>query len=89
MKKKIIQNLIYISRINKNKKEMKSLINQLMKSIKFNYEENNIKYKDFYFNGIPLPKNIEIKDIKYTSANIYWEIDDIKNIDNNKIKYKV
>jgi hypothetical protein len=62
-KKNIIQNLTYISRLNKNKKEMKSLINQLMESIKFNYEENNIKYKDFYFNGISLPKNIEIKDI--------------------------
>ena len=62
-KKNIIQNLTNISRLNKNKKEIKSLINQLMKKKKFNYEENNIKYKDFYFNGISLPKNIEIKDI--------------------------
>ena len=73
----------------KNKKEMKALSNQLMKSLKFNYEENNIKYIEFYFNGIPIPKNIEIKDIKYTSANIYWEIDNFNYMDNNKIKYRI
>ena len=83
--KNIIRDLTYISKINKNKKEMKILSNELMKSIKFNYEENNIKYEEYYFNGIPIPKNIEIKDIKYNSININWEIDN--NIDNNKIKY--
>ena len=64
---------------------MKILSNELMKSIKFKYEENNIKYEEYYFNGIPIPKNIEIKDISYNSININWEIDN--NIDNNKIKY--
>ena len=83
--KNIIKDLTYISKINKNKKEMKILSNELMKSIKFNYEENNIKYEEYYFNGIPIPKNIEIKDINYNSININWEIDN--NIDNNKIKY--
>ena len=83
--KNIIRDLTYISKINKNKKEMKILSNELMKSIKFNYEENNIKYEEYYFNGIPIPKNIEIKDINYNSININWEIDN--NIDNNKIKY--
>ena len=87
--KNIIQSLTYISKMNKNKKGMKALSNQLMKSLKFNYEENNIKYNDFYFNGIPIPKNIEIKDIKYTSANIYWEIDNFNYLDNNKIKYRI
>ena len=89
VEKNIIKDLTYISKINKNKKEMKILSNELMKSIKFNYEENNIKYEEYYFNGIPIPKNIELKDIKYTSANIYWEIDNIEYMDNNKIKYKV
>ena len=40
-----------------------------IKSIKFKYEENNIKYEEYYFNGIPIPKNIEIKDISYNSIN--------------------
>ena len=30
---------------------MKILSNELMKSIKFKYEENNIKYEEYYFNG--------------------------------------
>ena len=65
---------------------MKILSNELMKSIKFKYEENNIKYEEYYFNGNNIiPKNIEIKDISYNSININWEIDN--NIDNNKIKY--
>ena len=68
---------------------MKSLSNELMKSIKFNYEENYMKYESFYFNGIPVPKNIELKDIKYNSLNIYWEIDNINKSDLNKIKYRV
>ena len=87
--KNIIKDLTYISKINKNKKEMKKLSNELMKSIKFKYEDNNIKYEEYYFNGnILIPKNIEIKDISYDSINIKWEIDNnIDNIDNNKIKY--
>ena len=85
----MIKNLTYISKINKNKKEMKILSNELMKSLKFNYEENNIKYEEFYFNGIPILKNIGIKNINCNSINIYWDIDSINNIDNNKIKYIV
>ena len=41
--KNIIKDLTYISKINKNKKEMKRLSNELMKSIKFKYKDNNIK----------------------------------------------
>ena len=64
-----------------------------MKNIKFNYDENNnnIKYEEYYFNGIYIPNNIEFKDISLSSINIYWKIDNINNIniDKNKIKYKV
>ena len=44
--------------MNKIIKEMKILSNESMKSIKFYYEENNIEYEEYYFNGIPFPKNI-------------------------------
>jgi len=47
------------------------------------------KIIEYYFNGIPNIKNIEIKDISYNSINIIWELDNINNIDNNKIKYKI
>ena len=83
--KNMIRTLTYISKINKNKKEMNSLLTELMKSIKFTYqeEESIIKYEEFCFNGIQTPKNIEVKDIKYNSLNISWDIDTINNININ------
>ena len=29
----------------------------------FSVEESNIKYEDYYFNGIPIPNNIKFKNI--------------------------
>jgi len=83
--KNMIKTLTYISKINKNQKEMKTLLTEIMKSLKFSYQEenNNIKYEEFCFNGIQIPKNIEIKDIKYNSLNISWDIDTINNININ------
>ena len=64
-----------------------------MKNIKFYYkeEESNIKYEEYYFNGISIPKNIEFKEISSNNMNISWKIENINNIniDNNKIKYRV
>ncbi len=91
--KNMIKILSYVSKINKTKKSMKKLFNELMVNIKFNYEEekNNIKYEKYLFNGIPIPKNIEFKDITPSGLNISWNIDNLNNIniDNNKIKYKI
>ena len=86
----MIKILSYVSKINKNQKEMKKLIKELMKNIKITYneEENNIKYEEYYFNGILPPKDIEFKEFTDTSFKIYWKNDD-KIINNNKIKYKV
>ena len=72
---------------------MKKLETELIKSIKFNYEETKgeINYKEIYFNGIVIPKNIEFKNITSTNLNICWNIDDINliNFDKNQIKYQV
>ena len=71
---------------------MKRILQELMKSIKFYYEEkeNNIKYDEYYFNGLIISsKNILFKDINYNSLNMSWEIDNTNDIDINKIKYKV
>ena len=56
-------------------------VQQLMKSLKFSYikNENIIKYEDYYFNGISIPKNIEIKNITFSSLELYWENNNIKN----------
>ena len=88
--KNMIKTLSYISKINKNEKEMKKLSQELMKNIKISFieEENNIKYEEYYFNGILPPKDIQFKEITDTSFKIYWKNDDkLKN--NNQIKYKV
>ena len=59
--------------------------------ISFNEEESTIKYEDYYFNGIQIPKNIEFKEIGSCNLKVFWKPDDINilNIDKNKIKYKV
>ena len=63
----IIKTLSYISKINKNKKEIKKLYKELMRNIKFNFKDENNKcnivYDEYYFNGIPEPKNIQLKNI--------------------------
>jgi len=85
--------LSYISKINKNQKCMNKLLKTPINSLKFNYieEQNNINYEEYSFNGIPCPKNIEIKDISYNSFIISWKIDNLNNlnIDKNKVIYKL
>ena len=91
--KNMTKQLSYISKINKNQKEIKMLLSQLMRTLKisFNEEESNIKYEDYYFNGIQIPKNIEFKEIGSCNLKVFWKPDDINilNVDKNKIKYKV
>ena len=87
--------LTYVSKINKNKKGMNALFQELMNSLKFNYHENenDIKFEEFYFNGAPIPYDIEYKDntfIDYNNIELSWKINEnILNFDQNKIKYKV
>ena len=92
-KKNIVKKLSYISCINKNQKEMKMIFPKLMKNLKISFieKESNIKYEEYYFNGIPTPKEIEYKNITSNSVDLLWKIDNfnIINIDNNKIYFKV
>ena len=91
--KSMIKNLSYISKINKNKKENNILFQELMRNMKISFQEEKsiIQYDEYYFNGIPTPKDIEFKDITSNSLNISWKIDNLNiiNIDNNKIKFKI
>ena len=63
----------------------------LMKNLKLDFIDDNIKYEEYYFNGLSIPKDIQISDIKLNSCNISWKIDELNilNIDKNKIKYKI
>ena len=89
----MIKNLTYISKLNKNKKEINIFLQSLMKNLKISFKEekNNIEYEEYYFNGMPVPKDIEFKDINSSNFAITWKIDDVNilNIDNKKIKFKV
>ena len=90
---KMIKKLNYISKINKNQKEMKSLFQQKMKNIKISFDEkeNNIMFKEYIFNGLQAPKDVKFRDINHDSFKVLWKIDDIKknDIDNKQIKFKV
>ena len=80
----------YVSKINKNKKEMKKIINELMKNIKidFNKEEKKIEFTEYYFNGISIPKDIQFNNISSNSFQISWKYDE-DNLDNKLIKFRV
>ena len=82
--KNTIKILSYISKINKNKKGFNSLFQELMYNIKpsFNESENEVIFDEYYFNGAPIPNNIECKDntfIGFSNIEISWKINDIKN----------
>ena len=91
--KSMIRILSYISKINTSKKNMKKLDKESLKSIKFSYkrDKSDIKYEEYYFNGMVIPKNIEFKEVGATNLKIIWNVDDMKliNMDKNQIKYKV
>ena len=91
--KNMIKELTYISKININKRDMDILMQQLISNIKINFqnEQNNIKYEEYFFNGIPTPNNIELKDKNFNSIKICWKIDDINliNLDKNNIKFSI
>ena len=48
---------------------MDIIISKLMKNIKINYKEENsdIIFEDYYFNGFPKIKDLEIKNITSSS----------------------
>ena len=75
----MIKILTYVSKINKNDKEIKKLNDTCMRNIKINFDEkeNKIKYEEYFFN--------------YLYLKVYWKMDDINilNIDKNKIKFKI
>ena len=54
----MIKTLSYISKKNKNKKEMKKLFGRLMKNLKISFNENEsiIRYDEYYFNGLSIPR---------------------------------
>ena len=86
-----IRALYYISEININNEKTKEFFKIPIRNldISFNSDLNTLDYKDYYFSGIPVPKNIKTE----IQGNVIlsWDIDKfkVKDFDNKKIKYEV
>ena len=80
--------LSYVSKINKNKKEFKKVLNESIKNIKIEYdkEKPDIKFLDYYFN-IPPPTDIQFTNVYPFSFHLNWKYNE--NIDKNKIKFRI
>ena len=91
LEESMIKIISYISKAIRTQKDMISLSQKYMQNIKFCYEENKsqINFEEYYFNGLPIPENIQIKEIGYTSCTISWGIKQLNGIDYDKIKYKI
>ena len=78
-----IKTLCYISKINEINIEAKNVIKKPFKNLEISFDNNNLNYKYYYINGIPIPKDINIEQ-KNNKLYISWNIDnlylDIKNI---------
>ena len=87
----MIKKLNYVSNINKNQKEIDIILQKFMKNLNISFNDNNIKYEEYYFNGLPIPKDIEISEKNINSFKISWKIDDVNliNIDKKQFKYKI
>ena len=89
----MIKILAYVSNINKSINQMNHLNNELIKNLKISFEEKQRKiiYKEYIFNGLPVPKNVKCEDISSNNFKLKWEIDEdkINKLDKDKIKYKV
>ena len=86
-----IKTLCYISKINSINNETITLFKKPIKNLEISFYDNNtLNYKEYYFNGIPIPKNIKTEEIN-NEIKISWDLDDlrIKNFDNKNIKYSL
>lgn len=86
-----IQNISYVSKFNKIKKEIDTLSFESMENIKIDFKKENssVNYEKYYFNGIPIPSNIVNNDITSSSFKICWEIEENNNEIKDKIKFRL
>ena len=85
--KNMIKILSYISKINKNKKNINSLLNKRIKSIKFSYipEKSDINFDEFYIGGGCILKKIEKGNCEVDYGNCQGRI--LFDSKSNKVFY--
>ena len=83
-----IKTLCYISKINKVNVEVKGILQKSFENTEISFKnDNSLDYKNYYINGIPKPKNIEIEQ-KDNKLYISWNIDN-SYLDIENIKYLI
>ena len=89
----MIKTLSYVSKINIYKEKMRILFQELIRNINISFieKESAIKYEEYFFSGIAIPKIVEFKEVNSHNLKIYWKLDDINilNIDKKEIKYRI
>ena len=60
-------------------------------NITFDSEKMEINFEEYYFNGIPLPLNIEFKEVNANSIKVVWELNNINllDFDKNELETKI
>ena len=91
--KNVLKVLSYVSKANQAHKDMINLSQKMMESVNFIYQEDksDLIFEKYYFNGVPIPKNIKFRKESYSSLKVSWDIKDlnIKDFDPNDIKYNL
>lgn len=93
IEKPIIKTLNYISEINKNNIKIKEFINEPKCTLISSFDKSDItlEYINYYFSGLPIPEDIEIKQNLDNKITISWKINKnkIKEEDKDKIQYLI
>ena len=56
----VLKTLYYISEINKSKKKAEDFVNKKINNYDISFESDKyVYYNEYYFNGLPIPKNIK------------------------------
>ena len=91
--KSMLKILSYVSKMSKYQKDSKMLLSELIPNLKISFieEETKIKYDEYFFNGIQVPKDIEAYEVNNNSFKLKWKIDDLNiiNINNDELKFRV
>ena len=90
----IIRTWCYISEINKYNDKASILIKEPKRTLSFSFNEgeHTINYKNYYFNGLPIPEDLCFKENGENKIEITWKNDEsiIKDYsDRNKIEYEI
>lgn len=69
----------YISEINKKAEKMKNILGKPIKNIDINFDNisKKISYRDYYFSGNPIPKDIKY-EIKENQLLLSWNINELR-----------